>query len=166
MKKKVSVDIIAIVLLLTFMIIFFPLQAVRNHMVREEKKENGLYIEKAIIGKTFSGNRREYSTRGGDGLRLAEFTDTDILCEFRQDGMAYIRTTESYCNGIATVIDGEIAYNDSYTKEKEYSIGEVSVTDSGLYMIKLGGEKYRVMVKGEREPIAIVIDGVTCDLVS
>ena len=165
--KKTTICIVSVLLAVVFVIIGLPLLVFGNLKNKVEKnKEMAIYIESSLLGKTFSGHQREYSSRSGGSVSMMEFTDIKIECEFRQDGTACIRKTESFCNGFATVIDGNIVYNNSNTKEKVYNVERVEAKSTGTFEVLLENNGYQLVVEEDYTPAVIMINGITCELVN
>ena len=70
------------------------------------------------------------------------------------------------CNGFATVIDGNIVYNNSNTKEKVYNVERVEAKSTGTFEVLLENNGYQLVVEEDYTPAVIMINGITCELVN
>lgn len=159
MKKKL---IVALILFILFLIAIF----LNISYAKKENVEAAEEIKSSLLGNVYEGKRRDYSSdKVSSGINMAEFIETEVVCEFTYSGTAIVITTESYCDGFTVVIDGEEVYDEVSKKEKEYDVGDVTISLGGNVQIKLGRENYSVIVDDNNNPTAIIVNNVLCELV-
>lgn len=160
MKNKVTITLIIILAIAITLGCKISNKLKDNERIALETREN-------LWGNTYSGTRREWSSdKSSSPMNMAEYTDISVTCEFKYNGTAVVTTTKSYCNGFGIIMSGTQIYNDVTKTEKEYKVGEITVSMAGNVRIELGRQECSIVVDMENRPTAIVVNGVMCELVS
>lgn len=158
MKKKILIVLAVITALIITTVVSINVTQEKNEKRAEE-------IAPKLMGTTFSGSRRDTKTidKGG-AIKLSAFTDTEIVCEFKNDGTVVVTTTKSYCDGMAIMNNGHMIYDEVETETKEYTVGEFEISLGGNIKIEIGNLSCSLIVDDDDDPVSLVINGVMCEL--
>lgn len=161
MKRRSIVFIIGIIILI--MTIFAAIVGIER--VQQKNMERAGNIKDNLYGKIFVGeNRTSRTVDKGGSIKLSAFTDTKVVCEFRNDGTLFVTTTESYCDGMGITVNGVFVYDEVETSEKEYQVGDVYISLTGVAHVEIDGHKCSLSVDENDNPLCVAVNGMLCEV--